>query len=45
MQATAQISHSVVVMRQRLIFAGEVSGGGIWVARGLAEGWVMTIAF
>ena len=45
MQATAQISHSVAVMRQMLIFAAEFSGGGIEVACGLAEVWVMTIAF
>jgi hypothetical protein len=32
-------------MRQMPIFAAEFSGGGIWVAWGLAEGWVMAIAF
>ena len=45
MQATAQMSHSLVVMRQMLIFAAEFSGGGSWVACGLEEGWVMTNAF
>ena len=45
MQATAQISHSVAVMRHMLIFAGEFTGGGSWVACGLEEGWVMTCFF